>query len=604
MDEITKEILNHMIRSGGRILVEEAAERLSVSKRTVLDKLKGQKDFFEENGFCIAVKYGENLTLRISDADAFESFTHLYLDDSSPSEEVLFFRDRQAVEICRMICEVKNGRSVEYVQEHLHLSRSTMYRKLNAAKQFLSRFNLNLKTDRGMISLEGNEYEIRMAYLALFRGGKASGFYEAANEKLRTLLEERGLWMFGAVYREICLYAVLAVKRYEANCFLPEESGLEELYDTDLYRIAEEVFHSVSETVMSREEILRLTAFLLSSLDFANLSDFDRNMKIQDLRMASADTVLKVKEDVLKSFGIDLGVFVEDRILQMYIEQVLLTEKMDGGIRFFSLDSRFMENIFVSPVCLKLCDRIVSVIEECGSVSVSSERFYLAMVMLAAGISDYHVPVEKKNVLLVSGTGYLLPEKVKAYLLLHDTSFINEVQICMNYELKPEGEWIVVTDRGSDTLYGSSIFYDFSRISPENIRNLENQILMRCWTREYDIAKDRILTYEEENVSVEEFFREFSEKRKKFVPLKAERLERIMRFTQGQIRTLVTFMNDPDMDEYVEIHRLKSGKKILVFNIHFDGSTENVGYWESFLTVLAGRDDPEQVLIRKCKQAS
>ncbi|WP_438467902.1 BglG family transcription antiterminator [Streptococcus pluranimalium] len=172
LSKIEISVMEILRRQGTYITSEDIGNQLSLSDRTTRKYLKNLSELIENHGATIQSKRGYGYRLVIESSSVFDSFwqeellAKRNLKDALQIEEIT---DRKHYILNRLFFE-DTKQSVDDLAKELFISRTTLNGVFSSIREDLRPYNIALKIDKKVISIVGNEADIRHFIMDYFFG--------------------------------------------------------------------------------------------------------------------------------------------------------------------------------------------------------------------------------------------------------------------------------------------------------------------------------------------------------------------------------------------------------------------------------------------------
>lgn len=172
LSKIEISVMEILRRQGTYITSEDIGNQLSLSDRTTRKYLKNLSELIENHGATIQSKRGYGYRLVIESSSVFDSFwqeellAKRNLKDALQIEEIT---DRKHYILNRLFFE-DTKQSVDDLTKELFISRTTLNGVFSSIREDLRPYNIALKIDKKVISIVGNEADIRHFIMDYFFG--------------------------------------------------------------------------------------------------------------------------------------------------------------------------------------------------------------------------------------------------------------------------------------------------------------------------------------------------------------------------------------------------------------------------------------------------
>lgn len=180
MNKRLAEIILILLKYEDFITIDQIAETLNVSNRTIRNDLKSLDSLLPSMGLSLTKKTGMGIILEGSSSDklkVYDTFKH-----SKTEQEIHSPIDRHHY-ILLKLCTLQYYRVFEFVDE-LFVSRATIHKDLIVIEEYLLKFKLNLERSNTLgISITGKERDIRSMMFDICASTGSSAFASIIKNK-------------------------------------------------------------------------------------------------------------------------------------------------------------------------------------------------------------------------------------------------------------------------------------------------------------------------------------------------------------------------------------------------------------------------------------
>ncbi|TCW42469.1 transcriptional antiterminator [Thermohydrogenium kirishiense] len=343
------EIIKILLNSEEPIVVNELAEKLNVSNKTIRNDLKKAEEFLNEKGLKLLKKPGTGVMIEGPESKKLDLSTEL--NNSSKFVEPFSPEARKNYILKRLFMSNKNI-TIKELADELYVSKVTIHKDLEAVKEWLSKYNLRLikKTNYG-IEISGNEEDWRNAAASLIVSNKGQ-------EEIKELLYED----------------------YTGRIDYKTLTRLKELIDID-YRKLEKIVSNMESKLefrLSDEAFISLIIHIAISME--------RLIRNKDIRLSN-DVLKKLKQEeeylvakqAAKEIEENFEVKLPDSEIGYILLHILGAKMQQNKLKNIEIEIKEDENINIAVIMAK---EIIKIAEKALSVDFSSDSQLLNGLIL------------------------------------------------------------------------------------------------------------------------------------------------------------------------------------------------------------------------------
>ena len=134
-----KQILQLMLQTEDVMTVQELADRMAVSKRTIQRELPYVESVLKESGVCLTVKMGSGIRLKGS-----EDARKLLLQELKEESYDAGSREKRRKRLLLLLLQEKDVKKLSYYSKKLKVSEATASSDLEAAAAWLLSFGIRV----------------------------------------------------------------------------------------------------------------------------------------------------------------------------------------------------------------------------------------------------------------------------------------------------------------------------------------------------------------------------------------------------------------------------------------------------------------------------
>ncbi|SHH74424.1 Transcriptional antiterminator [Caloranaerobacter azorensis DSM 13643] len=180
-NERSWEIINILLDLDKPITINELAEQLNVSNRTIRNDLKELEDYFCSNNYGVTIVKKPRIGVWIEVDEEGKRFLKQAINKSKIYIQPYSYEERQLYIIKRLL-QSKGSITMQVLADELYVSRVTVFKDLEEVEKWLNKYNLKLNRRQNHgIEIEGDEKGWRKAaadLIMIFR----------SNDELRNVL--------------------------------------------------------------------------------------------------------------------------------------------------------------------------------------------------------------------------------------------------------------------------------------------------------------------------------------------------------------------------------------------------------------------------------
>ncbi|ORX23272.1 transcription antiterminator BglG [Thermoanaerobacterium sp. PSU-2] len=343
------EIIKILLSRDEPIVVDELAEKLNVSNKTVRNDLKNVEKYLDEKGLKLLKKPGTGIIIEGPENKKLDLSTEL--SNASKFMEPFSPEARKNYILRRLFMSNKNI-TIKELAEELYVSKVTIHKDLELVEEWLSKYNLKLikKTNYG-IEISGDEENWRNAAASLIVSNKGQ-------DEIKELLYED----------------------YTGRIDYKTLMRLKELIDIDYKKLEKIVSNMESrlEFRFSDEAFVSLIIHIAISME--------RLRRNKDIRL-SADVLNKLKrheeydiaEKAAKEIEDNFGVRLPDSEVGYILLHILGAKMQQNKLDDIDIEIKEDENI---DIAVTMAKEIIKIAEKALSVDFSEDNQLLNGLIL------------------------------------------------------------------------------------------------------------------------------------------------------------------------------------------------------------------------------
>jgi len=457
LDERTFKILKMLLDSNAPIKISEISKTLGVSNRTLRYDLDRIDDFLNDKKLP-QLNRKPGLGIEYSPSPEKRQLVKDILRELNVNSYILSKQERVNIILSELL-QQKNYITIDYIADKLMVSRSTVLKDLEEIREWLKKYNLNLKsTPRHGIMAEGEEKRLRRAAMRLLieamdidsaldfvkspvymkNHSKVEGtianlfsdmdipFIEIAvqesERELNTVFSDEA-------YSNLVLHIAIAIKRIQQgrDIAMPREE-LNALKSTREYKVACSLVDKLSKgfkIIIPEEEIGYITVhFLGSSITKINRAEAENWL---ELHLITNEILKRAAEELGQEMGKDEQLF---RGLLEHLRPAVYRLKND-----LTLKNPLLKEIKrdYSELFTQVKGFMLPFEQYVGKSLNEEEIGYLTMHFGAALERVLNRNTHRMNILLVCGTGLgtakLLDTRIRAHFNVNIVDTVSYRQI-------------------------------------------------------------------------------------------------------------------------------------------------------------------------------
>lgn len=415
--------------------MKKASEKTGVSEKTVVRDIEMLREMLPHHGAEVISKPSKGYKIQVQDQERFEAFIQ---SDSGQLFEEDLNSSSQRIKMMLELLLAQKYQKAEDISSQLGISRSTFNSDIKRVKQILQKYHLSIQSRPyyGMW-ISGPEEDIRelmFEYLSDEDGQEMV----SRNDKLalkRTLerillesIQQSGCRITEFSLRNLIDYLSVSLTRIKQECTVGGESAQSAKPSKESV-IAEQIAGAVSLELgvdMPDSEIIFLER-LLSSQQIMKEEPMANRIPEEIDRL-----VEKVLRDIKDQYHID---FTSD-----------LDMRISLGLHVHQMVERARRNLFIkNPVLYEMKNETFAyelavyfskiINEECDVVLSEHEIGYIAMY-LGGALLHINQEKERKNILIVCGTGNSTAMLLKNKFEIEFSNYIAKLDTCDVMELR------------------------------------------------------------------------------------------------------------------------------------------------------------------------
>ncbi|MBC2576690.1 BglG family transcription antiterminator [Peptostreptococcus canis] len=416
---------------------EEIGNILKCSSRTVRDEIKNLNIILANHGAEVKTVSGKGCIFEISDKKKFEIFIksewHKYAFDKED------FNNPQArIEyILKVLLFSDVYLKVDDICNELLISRSQFNKDLKVVKSILKKYNLQIKSKPySGIKICGSELNKRIAIAnCLYKNKiKEENFFDLSdenNEKLLNSIRNIVIQSFldnkyeitDIALNNLVIHLYIAIKRIKSGDRMNvEKSELIRLKSKEEYIIAVKITENLSELFdvqFPESEIAYISIHLLGKKisNESNVNSIPAEVEI---------LIIEMLEKIKKEIYIDLTGDLDLRIsLGLHITPLI--DRLQYGLE---LGNPVLEDIRKDVLAFDAATIAVDVLNKKYNVVVSENEIGYIALHLSVAISRTNEKTNRKNILIICGSGIGTANMMKYRFLREFERYIDKLETC------------------------------------------------------------------------------------------------------------------------------------------------------------------------------
>lgn len=415
----------------------EISSILDCSSRTVRDEIKALNVILSDHGASIVTTAGKGCIFEVYDKECFESFIktdwHKYAFEKENFNNPQFRLEY----IMRILLFNSDYVKVDDICEELLISRSQFNKDLKIVKMHLSKYSLSIESKpySGII-VEGSELNKRLAianclYENIF---KDENYFDIKdNENSKILKDIKGVVIntflnyeyeiSETAFKNLIIHLYIAVRRIQSGDGMSVEKGeLIRLKSKKEYLIACEITKKLSELFsvdFPEEEIAYISIHLLGK-------KISRDTNAKSIPSEAENITIEMLSIVKDEMGVDLTGDLDLRIsLGLHITPLI--DRIQYGL---VLNNPVLEEIKKDVFAFDAAAKAACVINKKYGVEISEDEIGYIALHLSVAISRINEEKNKKNILIICGSGVGTANMMKYRFLREFEQYVNKLETC------------------------------------------------------------------------------------------------------------------------------------------------------------------------------
>ena len=628
MDRLCWRVVYDLEKHGRQCSSTELAERLNVSSKTILKLISDNRETFLSCGFDIISTSGKGLELSVLDHYAFDVFWQDVIMYAAATQGGIYAENSDIFEIALLLITRSDGITADELKKALYVSASTLYRRLRKAEEFFGWFHVSILKGNSQYRLEGKEYNRRMAAVFLLKDmpdisgiGDPSYMNTAVLYQIRNafskILQKYEVVLMDSTFHQFCIYAMVSGLHHRRGQYLETGEDCGFLRKTCFCRIAEELYQWMMKAFsefcsFDEEEILCLGILLAVSFDEMNPEEFEKIDLPSGMNQEAQRIYGFVDEHLNRIYSFGIPDCMDSYRFSACLKQIalLFSSGLDLDIR--TIGAFYSQSILISPLCLKVSSEICQCIEDNTGKQLPMEIFLDIANLIHSKLFQIEIYPEKKDILLVSGSGRTAAQQMEMILESVWKEEINSVNIKAAYEIQEadvERADLVLSD--NEFLAELTIPYKDKPLHIIDFTNLirrEGSVLDQ-FLRTYDSLEKYLLRNEQievieetEKMDLPSFLEQYSQKYETYNPLD-ERMINWLLSSMTLKESFTIFLSEPSEEEWMHIHvfpaRSFPFRYVYVLNLHLQSDPMKLKVWEKLMTGLLIHADGKRMCSEK-----
>lgn len=427
----------HYIRKHDYISSERLASRFGVTDRTIRNDIQEVNLVLSENGAVIKLKRKFGYYIEITDDDLFEKFLEDLENNMKSDMELETSKDRIRY-ILRLLLEADDYISLNEIMDNVYISKNTLNNYIKTIKKVVEKYHLEYisKPNAGikLIGLEDDKRKCIMDhvitydfdnYITGFTREERALFQGIDLDYLKKIvlsqLDRRNIETSDYNIKNLIIHLALMISRVKNNKYI---NLLDIETDYSIMGIVESLCKEIEEhydVVVSKGEKIYIYLHFVANTHM-------EATKIDDIWLE--ESVADVLEIIYENYSFDLR---EDEILLgdlfRHMKSIFINKSFGLNIRNPLLNT--IKNNY--PLAFEITLTAVSKVFTKQPFVLNEEDVGYVSVHIGAAIERYFAKrLEKKNVILVCGSGQATIRMLEARLNLYFSDKINIVR-CISY---------------------------------------------------------------------------------------------------------------------------------------------------------------------------
>lgn len=423
----------HYIRKHDYISSERLASRFGVTDRTIRNDIQEVNLVLSENGAVIKLKRKFGYYIEITDDDLFEKFLEDLENNMKSDMELETSKDRIRY-ILRLLLEADDYISLNEIMENVYISKNTLNNYIKTIKKVVEKYHLEyISKPNAGIKLIGSEDDKRKCimdhvitydfdnYITGFTREERALFQGIDLDYLKKIvlsqLDRRNIETSDYNIKNLIIHLALMISRVKNNKYI---NLLDIETDYSIMGIVESLCKEIEEhydVVVSKGEKIYIYLHFVANTHM-------EATKIDDIWLE--ESVADVLEIIYENYSFDLR---EDEILLgdlfRHMKSIFINKFFGLNIRNPLLNT--IKNNY--PLAFEITLTAVSKVFTKQPFVLNEEDVGYVSVHIGAAIERYFAKrLEKKNVILVCGSGQATIRMLEARLNLYFSDKINIVR--------------------------------------------------------------------------------------------------------------------------------------------------------------------------------
>lgn len=415
----------------------EISSILDCSSRTVRDEIKSLNVILSEHGASVVTTAGKGCIFEVYDKESFEAFIktdwHKYAFEKENFNNPQFRLEY----ILRLLLFNNDYVKVDDICEELLISRSQFNKDLKIVKMHLSKYNLKVESKPyAGIAVEGSELNKRLAianclYENMFKDETYFDIRNDENEKILSEIKEVVINTFlnyeyetsETAFKNLIIHLYIAIRRIQSGDGMNVEKGeLVRLKSKNEYLIAREITEKLSDIFridFPEEEIAYISIHLLGK-------KISKDANARSIPSEVEKITIEMLNIVKDEMGVDLTGDLDLRIsLGLHITPLI--DRIQYGL---VLNNPVLEDIKKDVFAFDAAAKSVAVLNEKYAVEVSEDEIGYIALHLSVAISRINEKKNKKNILIICGSGVGTANMMKYRFLREFEQYVNRLETC------------------------------------------------------------------------------------------------------------------------------------------------------------------------------
>ncbi|UOQ49715.1 BglG family transcription antiterminator [Gracilibacillus caseinilyticus] len=439
----------HLLRSSKGVQTGKSLSLLlEVTTRTIRNDIKKMNAILSKHGAEIVSHKGKGYELEISEEEAFQKLYANHITIIQNQATVNMHRsegndvEEQMIRNILMNCLTDTSIYQEELAEELFISLSALKSYLSSVKEKISRYGLELVTDRfNGIKVTGNEDKIRFCISQYLFNHQSIGVYndlfpdneiKRLKDIILQVLLKNQLKLTDVALENLIIHIEITIRRYLNNRLLDYQMKItENLKATKEYKVAHDIIQEIRVTlgINIEPEIFYITQHLLASSRFYSKDIDDQEYRRMEGMLAAVLEEIKKKTSIQFSGDQKL---VEGLVIHLSTSLKRIEYQMN--IRNEVLNS--IKNNY--PLAFQLAAIASNKISELTNLIIDENEIgflaiHFGVALEKKGLNNQEV----KKIMIVCGSGVATASLIREKLLNNYGNQVSVVETISLSEFEP-----------------------------------------------------------------------------------------------------------------------------------------------------------------------